>query len=459
MSKDARVLPHDLEAERSVLGAILIDNSVFSSVAAVLGPQHFFRAAHRTMAKVIWALCDKGQEADLLTVKDGLDKLKALDDVGGLVYLAGLVDGVPRSTNARYYAGIVREKARLVALIRAGARVVDAAYDAQLEAVEIARTADAELSILTRQSAAGGAEVIGAGLSTLSADLERRCERKGQISGWPSGFGMIDNLTRGWQARKMIVIAGRTSMGKSIFALNTATAVARAGGRVLYYSFEMEKIELHQRLLASLSGVVLDRILGGHLSPIELRSIADAQEDMATLPIEINDTPSMSMMDIRAEARQCKADRGLALIIIDHIQLVDGGGDENRTQELTAISRQCKVLAGELEVPVMVLSQLSRGDKDASKEPQLHDLRECGAIEQDADFVGMLHPYDPKLADTDASIIPTKFLVRKQRGGRKGVVALDLHRDFAKFVDAEPPIPAPVTKERKAKPPRFSDRW
>lgn len=458
MSKDTRVLPHDLEAERSVLGAILIDNSVFSSVAAVLGPQHFFRAAHRTMAKVIWALCDKGQEADLLTVKDGLDKLKALEDIGGLAYLAGLVDGVPRSTNARYYAGIVREKARLVALIRAGSRVVDAAYDAQQEAAEIARTADAELSILTKASATGGAEVLEAGLRTLSADLERRCERKGQISGWPTGFPMIDNLTRGWQARKMIVIAGRTSMGKSVFALNTATAVAKAGGRVLYYSFEMEKIELHQRLLASLSGVVLDRILGGHLTPVELRNIAEAQEVMATLPIEINDTPSMSMLDIRAEARQCKADRGLALVVIDHIQLVDGGGDENRTQELTTISRQCKVLAGELEVPVMVLSQLSRGDKDQNKAPQLHDLRECGAIEQDADFVGMLHPYNPALADTDASVIPTQFLIRKQRGGRKGVVALDLQRDFAQFVHAEPPAPAPP-KEKKPTTKRFSDRW
>lgn len=459
MSKDTRVLPHDLEAERSVLGAILIDNNVFSSVAAVLGPQHFFRAAHRTMAKVIWSLCDKGQEADLLTVKDGLDKIKALEDIGGLVYLAGLVDGVPRSTNARYYAGIVREKARLVALIRAGSRVVDAAYDAQQEAAEIARTADAELSILTKASATGGAESIEAGLRELSADIERRCERKGQISGWPTGFAMLDNLTRGWQARKTIVIAGRTSMGKSIFALNTATAVARAGGRVLYYSFEMEKIELHQRLLASLSGVVLDRILGGHLTPVELRNIAEAQEVMATLPIEINDTPSMSVLDIRAEARQCKADRGLAMIVIDHVQLLEGAEGENRTQELTAISRRLKVLAGELEVPIIVLSQLSRGDKDQNKEPQLHDLRECGALEQDADIVGMLHPYNPALADTDASVIPTKFLLRKHRGGRKGVVALDLQRDFVQFVEAQPPAVAEPVKARKAKPARFSDRW
>lgn len=449
MSND-RAQPSDVEAEKSVLGALLIENGGYAQISSQLESRHFFREAHRRIYRAMAALLDAGKPADIRLLIGELERRGDLEEVGGPAYVSALVDGVPMSTNVRYYAEVVREKAALRALVKFGSGLALEAYDGETSARELVVRADQRLTALaTECKLAAGAVSLERGLPALSADLAARVERKGQITGWPSGVPGIDLLTHGWQRRKMIVIAGQTSFGKSVLALDQAHAITGAGGRVVYYSYEMERQELEYRLWSKLAEIPLTRILWGNVSEREYRQLAEAQEVMAGLPLEINDTGSRSIVDVRAECRQIKAERGLAAVVVDHIQLMEAPEGGNRYEELAYISKGLKTLAMDLDVPVFVLSQLTLSDKDANREPQLDDLRECKSIGHDADAVLMLHPYRPAEARTDIPVVPMKLLFRKQRGGRLGLVTLNLERDYVRFVEAEPP--APVVKETKPK--------
>ena len=450
-----RPQPSNVEAEKAVIGALLIENDAYGAMGP-LSAQEFFRDAHRKIFDAISFLLNSGRAADLVALKNELDSRGLLEDVGGPAYVASMVDGVPRSTNVKYYAEIVREKSRLRRLCKVGTALADAAIGANADSRELVTRTDQQLTDVAAGSRISvGPVALADGLPALMADLDRRVSRRGQIVGLPSGFPSVDLLTHGWQRRKMIVIAGQTSFGKSVLALQCALAAARSGARIIYYSFEMERQELEYRLWSSLSEIPLTRILWGNLTETEYAALSAAMESMHGLPLEIHDGAGRTVADAKAECRQIKADRGLDGVVFDHIQLMTGPGD-SRYEMFAGISTGIKALATELDVPIWALSQLTLGgDREANREPQLDDLRECKSIGHDADIVAMLHPYNPKEARTEAAVVPMKLLFRKQRGGRLGLVTLNLERDYVRFVEAE--APAPVVKEAKAR--KSPSKW
>lgn len=450
----ARVLPHNLDAEKSVLGALLIENAGYDQIASWLEPAHFYRKAHRDIYTAIAKLLSASRPADFRTLAEQLVKDKLFDDVGGAAYLGSLVDGVPRSTNVRYYAETVREKAVLRRLIKIGTQLTDKAYDASEGPQALIANAETALTTLATDAKwNSGAVPLADDMGTLMADFDHKVQHRGQVLGLPSGFPSVDLITHGWQKRQMVVIAGQTSFGKSVLALNVAHAIAKSGTRVVYYSYEMTRQELQYRLWSSLAEIPLTRILWGNLGESEYAKLSHAMEEMHDLPLEINDGASRSISAARAECRQIKADRGLGAVFFDHFQLMDGVDGENRTQQLSGVSRQIQGLGVDLDVTTFTLSQLTlSGDKDANKEPQLDDLRECKSLGHDANLVGMLHPYKPSEARSETAVVPMKFLIRKHRGGRLGCVPLHLERDYVRFVEGE--APAPVPRETKPKEPR-----
>lgn len=451
------ILPSNLEAEKAVVGSLLIENGGFDQISSQLESKDFYRDAHRKIYGACVTLMERGTALDIRTLCEELTVRGLIEDVGGHAYVASLVDGVPRSTNIKYYAEIVREKAAQRALIKIGDALVKSAYAGDRTARELIAATDTKLTDLAIHAKfASGAVPLADDLSGLMADLDYRVQHRGQVSGLPTGYPELDLLTHGWQRRQMIVIAGQTSFGKSVLALNLAHAIAAAGHRVVYYSFEMERRELEYRLLSSLSDIPLTRILWGNLSDAEYTKLSTAMETMHALPLEINDGHSRSIADVRSECRQVKADRGLAAVVLDHFQLMDGADGENRTQQLGAISRRIQGLGMELDVTTFTLSQLTLSDKDANREPHLDDLRECKSLGHDANGVHMLHPYKPSEARSDASVVPFKLICRKQRGGRLGTVPLHLERDYVRFVAGEAPRPepkAPKAETTKKSPP------
>lgn len=449
----SRELPNNLEAERSVIGAILIDNKAYDLIAGKLEPPSFFRAAHRKIYAACVHLLDVGA-LDLVPLVEELIRRGELEDVGGHAYVASMVDGVPRSTNVRYYAEIVKEKAAARALIKLGTKLTDAAYDGEQRAPELIQMIDEQLAQLTlAHGVASGAISTAASMSEMSEGLAKKIERRGQLSGISSGFPKLDLYTHGWQRRKMVVVAAQTSFGKSVFGLQQALAIAAAGERVIYYSLEMSRQDLLWRAWSMLSGIPLSQIMWGNITtPAQFEALAVAQEKLAGLPLEINDSPATSIADMRAECRQTKADRGLGSIVVDYFQRMDVATGDNRAQKLGEVSRRFFDLVGELDLTGFMLSQLTVEGKDATSEPQLEHLRDCKSLGHDADAVLMLHPYKVAEARTDVSVVPMKCLIRKQRGGHLGMVTLDLIRDTVQFSPGEPPEKKATTEPEAPKP-------
>lgn len=449
MSRE-RKQPHSLEAERSVLGSLLIENDGYDKISSQLETKDFFRDAHQKIFEAIGTLLGDGKPADLRLVCEELIRRRLLDDVGGATYVSELVDGVPRAVNIKYYAGIVREKSAMRRLIKIGSRLVEQAYVGEDGPQALIQHTDVALTALSSDAKWNtGAVPICDSMGALADELARRIERRGQINGVSSGLPSLDLLTHGWQPRKMVVVAADTSFGKSVFAIDQAIAFARAGQRVVYYSLEMPKEDLHWRMLSSLSGIPLNQMTWGNITTdAQFRAIANAQEAMADLPIEINDTVR-SIHDMRSECRQIKAERGLGAVVIDHFQLMDGVEGENRTQQLANISRRTQTLASELGVTLFVLSQLTLTEQTTG-EPQLGHLRECKSLGHDADQVLMLDPHDKAKARTEQPVITMKLLMRKNRGGSLGRVWVDLERDYVRFVEGSEPVRAePVAKRPK----------
>jgi replicative DNA helicase len=434
-----RTLPHNLEAERSVLGAILLHNDAFNLAAEVLDSQDFFRDAHRRIFDKMVKLVERGDAVDLVTLKEELGRAGELDEVGGPAYIAALVDGVPRSTNVEHYAKIIKEKATLRNLIFSANKILATAYDAEEEADTILDQAEHAIFAIADDKIRDGFVSLR-DLAQGSLDtIEKLHARKELVTGVPTGFIDLDEMTSGLQPADLIIVAARPSMGKTSLVLNIAQHVGtKTNMTVGIFSLEMSKEQLFLRMLTGEARIDAHRLRGGFLGERDWGRLSEAIGTLSEAKIFIDDTPSIGVLEMRAKCRRLASEHKLHLIIVDYIQLMQGRGRfENRTLELASISRSLKGLAKELGVPVVVLSQLSRAPESRSDHrPQLSDLRESGALEQDADVVVFIFREDQY---ADKSAAPTdaqgtaELIIGKQRNGPTGVVKLAFIREFTRF--------------------------
>jgi replicative DNA helicase len=448
-----RTLPHNIEAEKAVLGAVLINNAMFERAAQFLKPTDFFRRAHASIFEAFTRLIDEQRRAvDLVTIADELNRAGEMDECGGPAYLSSLTDGVPRSANIVYYAGIVREQSLLRQVITAGNRMLVDAYDAERTSKEIIVDADRAIIALQRGAISGRMLKLGETYGEFMADLEKRGQNQGSLLGVDTGFQSINDNTMGWQPSDVIVLAARPSIGKTAFVLNTAIAAARTGKTVAVFSLEMGRRQLEYRMLSTLSQVALTRLQSGFLGEPDFERMVQAGHEMAELPIFIDDTGGQTAWDIRSSCRLLRAEHGLDLVIIDYVQLIPGTLNRRgatRNEEVTDISRRIKELAKELSVPIILCSQLSRAsDARADARPRLTDLRESGALEQDADIVAFLHRKHHRESGT------TNFIIDKARNGDGGTLNLTINRDTQTFTDGGEDPPPEEKPEKEAKPKR-----
>lgn len=425
-----RPLPHDLEAEKLVLGAILRHNDHLDTARSILAVPNFYRRAHQQIFAAMLSLADdRGSTLDFVLLKDELRRRNELDEVGGPAYLASLIDGLPNMPHVRGHATVVKEKFLLRELIRTGNTLIAHAYDGERAPAEILRAADTALLDLQLDADRRGFTDPTQSAHALFADIEQRVATKGTMSGVPSGFRSVDELTGGWQRGELIVLAARPSIGKTALALNFARAAAASGQRVALFSLEMKRRQLEYRLLSAISGVMATRLLTGYLSDEDYKALSPALQVFQDLPIFINDRARQGAADIRTACRRMRSDGGLGLVVIDYVQLMQATTERRgatRTEEVTDISRRLKVLADELDLPVILLSQLKR---TGGARPTLEDLRESGSLEQDADIVGLIHRKNHKEGGL------TNLMIEKQRNGPTGTVDLMFDRDIQRFED------------------------
>ncbi len=434
-----RTLPHNLEAERSVLGAILLHNEAFNLAAEVIDADDFFRDAHRRIFEKMVKLAERGDAIDLVTLKDELQRSGEVDAVGGPAYIAALVDGVPRSTNIEHYARIIKEKATLRSLIFSANKILSNAYQAEEEADVILDQAEHAIFAIADGKIRDGFTSLR-DLAQGSLDtIEKLHARKEIVTGVPTGFTDLDEMTSGLQPSDLVIVAARPSMGKTSLVMNMAQHVGtRTDMTVGVFSLEMSKEQLFLRLLTSEARIDAQRMRGGFLGEKDWGRLATAIGTLSEAKIFIDDTPSIGVLEMRAKCRRLASEHGLHLVIIDYVQLMQGRGRfENRSLELASISRSLKGLAKELHVPIVVLSQLSRASESRSDHrPQLSDLRESGALEQDADVVMFIYRedmYGDKGAPPNEQTGVAEIIVGKQRNGPVGVVKLAFLREFTRF--------------------------
>ncbi|MBI4885520.1 MAG: replicative DNA helicase [Acidobacteria bacterium] len=434
-----RSLPHNLEAERSILGAILVHNDAFNLAAQAIDARDFYRDAHRRIFDRMVALNERGQAIDFVTLKEELGRNGELDQVGGPAYVASLADGVPRATNVEYYARIVKEKATLRNLIFAANKILTSAYEADQESDLILDDAESAIFAVADDRIKAGFIPMSDLVRESYPKIEQLFEHKRLITGVPTGFADLDGMTRGFQAGDLVIIAARPSMGKTSLALNMAQYVAVQPDRTVgIFSLEMSKEALFLRLLTAEAQIDSHRLMTGAIGQKDYGRISQALEMLTAMRLHIDDTAGISVLEMRAKARRLQAEHGLSLIVVDYIQLMTGRGRfENRTLELGAISRSLKGLAKELSVPIVVLSQLSRAPESrADHRPQLSDLRESGALEQDADVVILIYREDAYNRDPNHPDAGTaELIVGKQRNGPTGVVRLAFLREQTRFAN------------------------
>ena len=434
-----RTLPHNLEAERSILGAILVHNDAFNTAAQTIDTRDFYRDAHRRIFARMIALNERGQAIDFVTLKEELVRNGELDDVGGPAYVASLADGVPRATNVEYYARIVKEKSTLRSLIFAANKILTNAYEADQDSDLILDEAESAIFAVADDRLKAGFIPMSDLVRESYPKIEQLFEHKRLVTGVPTGFVDLDEMTRGFQAGDLIIIAARPSMGKTSLALNVAQHVAlQPSHTVGVFSLEMSKESLFLRLLTSEAQIDSHRLMTGAIGHKDYGRISHALEMLSAMRLFIDDSAGISVLEMRAKARRLQAEHGLNLIVVDYIQLMSTRGRfENRTLELGAISRSLKGLAKELNVPIVVLSQLSRAPESRSDHrPQLSDLRESGALEQDADVVIMIYREDAYNRDPNHPDAGTaELILAKQRNGPTGTVRLAFLREQTRFAN------------------------
>jgi replicative DNA helicase len=434
-----RTLPHNLEAERSVLGAILVHNDAFNLAAQVIEPADFYRDAHRRIFDKMISLNERNHAIDFVTLKEELARAGELDEVGGPAYVASLADGVPRATNVEYYARIVKEKATLRNLIYAANKILTNAYEADQESDLILDEAESAIFAVADDRLKAGFVAMRDLVKESFPKIEQLFEQKRLITGVPTGFVDLDEMTRGLQGGDLIIIAARPSMGKTSLVLNISQYVATQPNLTVgFFSLEMSKESLFIRLLTSEAQIDSHRLMSGAIGQKDYSRISHALETLSAMRLYIDDSSNIGVLEMRAKCRRLLAEHGLNLIVVDYIQLMSGRGRfENRTLELASISRSLKGLAKELNVPIIVLSQLSRGPESrADHRPQLSDLRESGALEQDADLVGLIYRDDVYNKDPNNPDAGTaELIIAKQRNGPTGTVKLAFLREQTRFAN------------------------
>ena len=437
-----RTLPHNLEAERSVLGAILVHNDAFNTAAQVIDGRDFYRDAHRRIFDRMVTLSERNEAIDFVTLKEELSRGGDLDHVGGPAYIASLVDGVPRATNIEYYARIVKEKATLRNLIYAANKILTSAYEADQEPELILDEAESSIFAVADDRLKAGFVPMRDLVKESFPKIELLFEHKRLVTGVPTGFVDLDEMTRGLQAGDLVIIAARPSMGKTSLVLNIAQHVAvQPPLTVGFFSLEMSKESLFIRLLTSEAQIDSHRLMSGAIGQKDYGRISHAIETLSAMRLFIDDTANIGVLEMRAKSRRLQAEHGLNLIVLDYIQLMSARGRyENRTLELASISRSLKGLAKELNVPIVVLSQLSRApEARADHRPQLSDLRESGALEQDADVVILIYRDDAYNRDPNNPNAGTaELILAKQRNGPTGIVRLAFLREQTRFANLAP---------------------
>jgi replicative DNA helicase len=431
--------PQNVEAEQSVLGGILIENDAINKVMEILTPEDFYRDAHRRIYNALLNLSVRDEPADLITLTNELRKIDQLDAAGGASYIASLIDSVPTAANIEYYAKIVKEKSILRQLIQTSTDIITESYQDRSDVESFLDEAERSIFQISENRVRPSFYPIRDIVKQSFKTLERLYEKKELVTGVPSGFKELDQMTAGFQPSDLIIVAGRPSMGKTAFCLNVAQyAAIEKRTPVAIFSLEMSKEQLVIRLLCSEAHVEGTRLRTGFLSEGDWPRLTIAAGNLSEAPIFIDDTAALSVLELRAKARRLKADQGLGMVIIDYLQLMKGRTRvESRQQEISEISRSLKAVAKELNIPVIAVSQLSRRTEERTgMRPQLSDLRESGAIEQDADLILFLYRDEVyNRSEDNPNRGKAEMIIGKQRNGPTGKIELAFLSKFTTFKD------------------------
>ena len=435
-----KIPPHDIEAEQAILGSMLTDKDAVISSIEILKPEAFYREDNKAIYSAILNLYAKNEPIDIITVKNELIEDGNFERVGGIEYLAGLPEKVPTTANVERYIKIVDEKYMLRNLIQSANDLIALGYNETEEIDSILDVAEKKIFDLTQKKNTRGYSAIKDILVESFAELEKLYNKKGGITGVPTGFSDLDRKTSGLHGSELIILAARPAMGKSAFAINIATNVAiQAKIPVAIFNLEMSKEQIGNRILCSEAMVDSNKIRTGQIEDQDWIKLASTLGVLSDAPIYIDDTPGITMMEIRAKCRKLKMEKNIGLIVIDYLQLIQGSGRKtnSREQEISEISRSLKILAKELDIPVIALSQLSRGvESREDKRPMLSDLRESGAIEQDADIVIFLYRDDYYKEDSPDKNV-AEVIIAKHRGGSTGTVRLAWMPNYTKFANLD----------------------
>ena len=435
-----KIPPQNLDAEMSLLGAVLIDEETLADISEHVKAPDFYDKRHGLIYDAMMRLYEKRKPVDLLTLTEELKKKNDIETIGGSAYLTELTNYVPTAAHAEAYAELVQQKAIRRRLIKASGQISEMGFDEETSTQELLERAEAELFSVSDQSLKQDLVSIESILTDSFDRMEELHRNKGQLRGIRTGYRDLDNMTAGLQRSDLIILAARPAMGKTTLVTNLAYNVATIAKQpVLFFSLEMSKEQLVDRMLADASGVDAWNIRTGNLSDDDFSKLSDAMGEMAEAPIFIDDTPGVSVLEMRTKARRAAHEQPLGLIIIDYLQLMQGSGRDggNRVQEVSEISRGLKLLARELNVPVIALSQLSRSVESRNPQiPQLADLRESGSIEQDADIVMFIYREEYYNPDTDRKQI-TDLIISKHRNGPTGKIELFFHPERLRFMSLD----------------------
>jgi len=435
-----RLPPQNMEAEQAVLGAIFLEPSSLTLASEILMPEDFYRGAHQRIFNAMLKLSDKGQAVDLITVTEELAATKLLEDTGGISFLSELAGSVPTAANIEYYAKIVEEKSLLRRLIRTATSIAQDSYTREDEVEDLLGEAEKSILEVSQRKNVGAFHHIKDVLVSTYDNIEIMHNRVGDITGIATGFAELDKMTAGFQRNDLIIVGARPSVGKTAFALNIAQNVAtKTDEKVAIFSLEMGAEQLVMRMLCAEGNIDAQRLRTGSLTDEDWGKLTMAMGSLSNAGIYIDDTPGLRVNEIRSKCRRLKQEHGLGMILIDYLQLVLGSGrsGENRQQEVSEISRSLKALARELQVPVIALSQLSRGvEQRQDKRPMMSDIRESGSIEQDADIVAFLYRDDYYDKESENKNI-IEIIIAKQRNGPTGTVSLAFVKEYNKFVNLE----------------------
>lgn len=435
-----KIPPYNLEAEQAVLGSMMIDREAVYTATEVLEPESFYKEAHQLIFSALLALDAKREPIDMITLTEELRQENNLEKVGSVAYVAAIANVVPTAANVRHYAGIVAEKAILRNLIRFSTQIANRCYEDQEDTYELLDSAEQRILEIAGKRNASGLVHVKQVLGEALERIELLANQTGSITGIPSHFRDLDRLTAGWQPSDLIILAARPAMGKTSFGLNIAqNAAIKSKTPVAIFSLEMSREQLAQRLMSSEARIDQHKLRTGNLLDEDWVRLTKAVQPLSLANLYIDDTPAISLLELRAKARRLKAERGLGMVIIDYLQLMQlNKKSESRQQEISEISRSLKALARELNLPVIALSQLSRAvEQTADKRPALSHLRESGALEQDADLVMFIYRdeyYNPETTEKPGI---AEIIIAKHRNGPTGNVELGFIKEFTKFVDLD----------------------